>query len=64
MSLWSRFKNLIHPETQQDEIREELDFHLEMDQANGHETREARLRLGNATRIQEQVRETNTIMWV
>jgi predicted permease len=57
MSFWSRIKNVIRPESHQDEIREEVDFHLEMDQANGHDVREARLRLGNPTRIAEETRE-------
>src|SRR6185503_9550766 len=47
MSLWSRIKHVIRPGSYEDEIREELGFHLKMDQANGHDMREARLRLGN-----------------
>jgi len=61
MSLWSRIRTVIRPESHQDEIREELDFHLEMDRMLGHEKREARLRLGNPTRIQEEVREMRSI---
>ena len=52
MSLWSRIRNAIHPGSYQNDIREELDFHLEMDRRNGHDSREARLRLGNPTRIE------------
>src|SRR6185295_18388077 len=61
MSWWSRIRTVIRPESQQDEIREELDFHLEMDQVNCHEKRDARLRLGNPRRIQEEVREMRSI---
>jgi putative ABC transport system permease protein len=61
MSLWSRLKNVIHPESHQNEIREELDFHLEMDRDNGHDSRHARLRLGNLTSIQEEVRAMRSI---
>jgi predicted permease len=57
MSLWSRIRNVIQPQPHQDEIREELDFHMEMDRVNGHDFREARLRLGNPRRIEEEVRE-------
>ena len=61
MSLWSRFQNLIDPEPHRDEIHEELDFHLEMDQMHGHSSRNARLRLGNPTRIAEETSEMRTI---
>lgn len=61
MSLWSRIKNLIRTEPHEDDIREELDFHLEMDQRNGHNSRDARLRLGNSGRIEEEVREVRSI---
>lgn len=64
MSLWSRIRNVIRPEAHHDEIREELDFHLEMDQVNGHEKREARRRLGNPTRIEEEVRAMGIATWL
>ncbi len=61
MSLWSRFRNALRTGSHQDEIREELEFHLEMDRVNGHETREARLRLGNPRQLQEEIREMRSI---
>src|SRR6185436_11991025 len=64
MSWWSRIRNIIRPHAHLDEIREELDFHLEMDQRNGYDAREARLRLGNATRIGEEVREMTVATWL
>jgi predicted permease len=64
MSIWSRIRNVIHPRAMQDEIREELDFHLEMDRLNGHGERESRLRLGNRARIEEEVREVGVALWL
>jgi predicted permease len=64
MSLWSRIRNVIRPGSYENEIREELDFHLEMDRLNGHDSREARLRLGNPTRIEEQVRDVRIATWL
>ncbi|HVV47400.1 MAG TPA: ABC transporter permease, partial [Bryobacteraceae bacterium] len=64
MSLWSRIRNVVHPESYENDIREELDFHLEMDRRNGHDSREARLRLGNATCIEEQVRDVRIATWL
>lgn len=61
MSLWSRLKNVIRPGFHDDEIREELDFHLEMDRRLGHESREARIRLGNPRRLEEEVSEMRSI---
>jgi len=64
MSWWSRIRNVIRPESHLDEIREELDFHLEMEQMSGFDAREARLRLGNTTRIEEEVREMRIAAWL
>jgi hypothetical protein len=58
MSWWSRIRNVIRTDPHQDETREELDFHPAMDQANGNETREARLRPGNTTRLEEETRSS------
>lgn len=64
MSLWSRIKNVFQPEPHLQEIREELEFHLKMDQANGLDKREARLRLGNVTRIAEETHAAATVAWL
>ena len=61
MSWWSRLKNVFRRDETGGEIREELDFHLEMDRLKGHDTRGAMLRLGNPTRIKEEVREMRSI---
>ena len=47
-----------------DEIQEELQFHLDMDAAGGHDYRHARLRLGNVTRIKEETRAMGIIEWL
>ncbi len=64
MSLWSRIKNVFRPEPHLQEIREELDFHLAMDQANGRDKREARLRLGNVSRIAEETHAADSVAWL
>jgi predicted permease len=64
MSLWSRIRNTLSPASYESGIREELDFHLEMDRRNGHDAREARIRLGNPTRIEEQVRDVRIATWL
>jgi hypothetical protein len=64
MSLWSRIRNVFDPGSHQNEIREEIEFHLAMDRAHGHDAREARLRLGNPTRIREEVREAGIAAWL
>lgn len=64
MSLWSRIKNAVRPGSYEDEIREELEFHLKMDQAGGRDEREARLRLGNPTRVEEETREMGIATWL
>jgi predicted permease len=64
MSVWSRIRNVIRPQSYQNDVREEIDFHLEMDQLNGFDAREARLRFGNPTRIEEEVREIRIAAWL
>src|SRR5688572_12254465 len=64
MSLWSRVKNVFRSNAHLQEIREELDFHLAMDQASGRDKREARLRFGNVSRIAEETRAAGTVAWL
>lgn len=63
MGLWSRIKRTFRPSSHIDEMQEELQFHLEMDAADGHDPRAARLRLGNLTRIQEDTRDLSVVRW-
>ena len=62
--MWSRIGKIFRGGRHSAEIREELQFHLDMDMADGHDRREARLRLGNVTRIQEETRAMGIIEWL
>jgi predicted permease len=63
MGIWSRIKNTFHSGGRTSEIQEELQFHLDMDVADGRDTREARIRLGNLTRLEEETRAMGIIEW-
>jgi predicted permease len=64
MSLWSRIRNTLTGRRLDDEIAEELQFHLEMERAGGRTPRDARLRLGNVARITEETRAMSIIQWL
>jgi predicted permease len=62
--MWSRIRKTLRGDHHSAEIEEELRFHLDMDTAGGPDPREARMRLGNVTRIQEQTRAMGIIEWL
>jgi len=64
MGMWSRIRKTLRGDRHNVEIQEELQFHLDMDTAAGHDRREARMRLGNVTRIQEETRTMGIIEWL
>ena len=64
MGMWSRIRKTLRGDRHNVEIQEELQFHLDMDTAGGHDQREARMRLGNVTRIQEETRTMGIIEWL
>jgi predicted permease len=64
MGLWSRLRKTFRGDRHSDEIQEELQFHLDMDAADGHDYRHTRLRLGNVTRIKEETRAMGIIEWL
>ena len=64
MGLWSRLRRTFRPGSHDAEIREELDFHLQMDVAAGHDAREARIRLGGLTRVEEETRAMGIVEWL
>ncbi len=64
MGMWSRLRKTLRGDRHSDEIQEELQFHLDMDAAGGHDYRHARLRLGNVTRIKEETRAMGIIEWL
>jgi predicted permease len=64
MGMFSRLRRTFGIRGNEANIREELQFHLDMDVANGHGERDARLRLGNPTFIAEQTRAMGIIPWL
>jgi len=64
MGLWSRLARTFRRGRHDAEIAEELQFHLDMDVADGQSPREARLRLGSVTRIREETREAGILEWL
>ena len=64
MGMWSRIKRTFSGNRHSAEIQEELQFHLDMDTAEGRDRREARLRLGHVTRIEEETRAMGVIEWL
>jgi predicted permease len=64
MGIWARIRKTLHGGRHSAEIQEELEFHLQMDIADGHDRRDARLRLGNLTRIEEDTRAMGIVEWL
>jgi predicted permease len=64
MGLWSRLSRTFHPQHHDAEIEEELQFHLAMKQRDGLDSRAARIRLGNASRLKEETRAQGILVWV
>src|SRR6266545_1798331 len=64
MGMWSRIRKTFRGDPHSAELQEELQFHLDMDIAGGHDRREARMRLGNVTKIQEETRAMGIIEWL
>lgn len=64
MGMWSKIRKTFRGDDHSAEIQEELQFHLDMDVAGGRDQREARMRLGNVTNIQEETRAMGIIEWL
>jgi len=64
MGLWSRLARTFRCGRHGADIEEELQFHLDMDMADGRDRRDARLRLGNVRRIEEETRAAGIIEWL
>ncbi len=64
MGLWSRLKRTFRSSRYSADIEEELQFHLDMDVADGRDRREARMRLGSMARIEEETRAMGIIEWL
>jgi predicted permease len=64
MGLWSRLRRTLRSGRHGADIEEELQFHLDMDIEGGRDRRDARLRLGNVRRIEEETRAAGIIEWL
>src|SRR5437660_8348648 len=64
MGLWSRLKRTVSRSRCRVGMEEELQFHLDMDVADGRDRREARMRLGSMARIEEETRAMGIIEWL
>ena len=64
MGMWSRIRKTFRGDRHTAEIQEELQFHLQMDAAQGHGAREARMRLGHVARIEEETRAMGIVEWL
>jgi predicted permease len=62
--MWSRLVRTFRTGRHDADIEAELQFHLDMDVADGRSRREARLRLGNVARIHEETREAGILEWL
>jgi predicted permease len=62
--MWSRIRKTLRGDRHTAEIQEELQFHLQMDAAQGHDAREARMRLGHVARIEEETRAVGIVEWL
>ena len=63
MGISSRIARTFRGDCHSAEIEEELQCHLEMDAAGGHDRRHAGLRLGNVRRIEEETRAVGILEW-
>ncbi len=64
MSWWSKLVRTIRPGRHNEEIEEELAYHLAMKERDGVDTRTARLRLGNPLRWKEETRAQGILTWL
>ncbi len=64
MSWWSRLVRTIRPERHDAEIEEELAYHLAMHEQDGVDSRAARIRLGNPSRVREETRAQGMLTWL
>ncbi len=64
MSWWSKLVRTVRPGHHNEEIEEELAYHLAMKEREGLDARTARLRLGNPARLKEETRAQGIITWL
>ena len=64
MSWWSKLVRTIRPGHHDEEIEEELNYHLAMKEREGVDARTARLKLGNAALFKEETRAQGILPWL
>ncbi len=64
MSFWRRLARTFHAEQHDQEVEEELKYHLAMKEQDGYDPRVARLRFGNPSRVKEETREQDILTWL
>lgn len=64
MGFWSRLKRTAKAGQHDQEIEDELQYHLAMKREEGYETRAARLHFGNPAKIKEEVRDEGIVPWL
>jgi predicted permease len=64
MSVWSRLVRTFHRSRHDEEIDEEIAFHLALKAQSAAGARDARLRFGNPTVVREDVRNAGIVVWL
>jgi hypothetical protein len=64
MSVWSRLVRTFHRSRHDEEIDEEIAFHLAMKAQATSGARDARLRFGNPAVVREDVRNAGIVVWL
>ena len=64
MSFWRRLVRTFNPERHDREVEEELQYHLAMKEQDGYDSRMARLRFGNRSRLKEETRAQGILTWL
>ena len=64
MSFWRRLVRTFNPERHDREVEEELQYHLAMKEQDGYDSRRARLRFGNPSRLKEETRAQGILTWL
>src|SRR5215475_13967071 len=64
MGLWARLRRTFRSGRHAEDIDDELQFHLAMDVAGGRDPREALMRLGTLSSIEEETRAMGIVDWI
>jgi predicted permease len=64
MSVWSRLARTLHPGRHDEDVEQELQYHLAMKEHDGCDARAARVKFGNRSRIKEETRAQGIFTWL